>query len=50
MTIRIVVAEDDLLGQKERLRDRAVLLSAIRSVAAGASSVDSKIIDVTDVW
>jgi DNA-binding NarL/FixJ family response regulator len=31
---------------KERLHDRAVLLSAIRSVAAGASSVDSKIIDV----
>ena len=31
---------------KERLHDRAVLLSAIRSVAAGASSVDSKVIDV----
>ena len=31
---------------KERLHDRAVLLSAIRSVAAGASSVDPKVIDV----
>lgn len=31
---------------KDRLHDRAVLLSAIRSVAAGASSVDPKIIDV----
>jgi DNA-binding NarL/FixJ family response regulator len=31
---------------KERLHDRSVLLSAIRSVAAGASSVDSEIIDV----
>lgn len=31
---------------KDRLHDRAVLLSAIRSVAAGASLVDSKIIDL----
>ncbi|MBV9680573.1 MAG: response regulator transcription factor, partial [Solirubrobacterales bacterium] len=31
---------------KERLHDRAVLLSAIRSVAAGASSVDPKVVDV----
>jgi DNA-binding NarL/FixJ family response regulator len=31
---------------KERVHDRAVLISAIRSVAAGGSSVDSKIIDV----
>jgi DNA-binding NarL/FixJ family response regulator len=31
---------------KERLDDRAVLLSAIRSVAAGGSSIDSELIDV----
>jgi DNA-binding NarL/FixJ family response regulator len=31
---------------KERLHDRATLLSAIRSVAGGGSSVDPKIIDV----
>jgi DNA-binding NarL/FixJ family response regulator len=31
---------------KERLSDRSVLVSAIRSVAAGGSSVDSKVIDV----
>jgi DNA-binding NarL/FixJ family response regulator len=31
---------------KERLHDRAALLSAIRSVAAGESSVDGRIIDV----
>ena len=31
---------------KERLHDRATLLSAVRSVAAGASSVDPRIIDV----
>jgi DNA-binding NarL/FixJ family response regulator len=31
---------------KERLSDRSALLSAVRSVAAGGSSVDSKIIDV----
>jgi DNA-binding NarL/FixJ family response regulator len=31
---------------KDRLHDRSALISAIRSVAAGASSVDSKIIDV----
>jgi DNA-binding NarL/FixJ family response regulator len=31
---------------KERLHDRTVLVSAIRSVAAGASSVDPKIVDV----
>lgn len=31
---------------KERLHDRSVLLSAIRSVAAGASSVDPKIVDI----
>ena len=31
---------------KERLNDRATLLSAIRSVAAGEASIDSKIIDV----
>ena len=31
---------------KERIHDRAVLVSAIRSVAAGGSSVDPKIIDV----
>ncbi len=46
----LAVFEDGSDGRayllKERLHDRAVLLSAIRSVAAGASSVDSKIIDV----
>jgi DNA-binding NarL/FixJ family response regulator len=31
---------------KERLHDRAALVSAVRAVAAGASSVDAKIIDV----
>ena len=31
---------------KERLHDRATLASAIRSVAAGGSSVDPKIVDV----
>ena len=31
---------------KERLHDRAVLLSAVRSVAAGGSSVDARIVDV----
>lgn len=31
---------------KERLHDPAALLSAIRSVAGGASSVDTKIVDV----
>ncbi len=31
---------------KERLHDRAALVSAVRSVAAGGSSVDAKIIDV----
>jgi len=31
---------------KERLNDRAALLAAIRSVAAGGSSVDPKIVDV----
>lgn len=31
---------------KERLHDRATLLSAIRSVAAGEASIDSRIIDV----
>jgi DNA-binding NarL/FixJ family response regulator len=31
---------------KERIHDRAVLVSAIRSVATGGSSVDPKIIDV----
>lgn len=31
---------------KERLHDRATLVSAIRSVAAGEASIDSKIIDV----
>jgi len=31
---------------KERIHDRAVLVSAIRSVAAGGSSVDPRIIDV----
>jgi DNA-binding NarL/FixJ family response regulator len=31
---------------KERIHDRAVLVSAIRAVAAGGSSVDPKIIDV----
>lgn len=31
---------------KERLHDRAALLSAVRSVAAGGSSVDARIIDV----
>ena len=31
---------------KERLTDRSVLVSAIRSVAAGGSSVDSKVVDV----
>lgn len=31
---------------KERLHDRATLASAVRSVAAGQSSVDSKVIDV----
>ena len=31
---------------KERLNDRATLVSAIRSVAAGDASIDSKIIDV----
>jgi DNA-binding NarL/FixJ family response regulator len=31
---------------KERISDRAVLVSAIRSVAAGGSSVDPKIVDV----
>lgn len=31
---------------KERLHDRTVLVSAIRSVAAGGSSVDPKIVDV----
>jgi DNA-binding NarL/FixJ family response regulator len=31
---------------KERIRDRATLVSAIRSVAAGGSSVDPKVIDV----
>jgi DNA-binding NarL/FixJ family response regulator len=31
---------------KERLSDRSVLVSAIRSVAAGGSSVDPKVIDV----
>jgi DNA-binding NarL/FixJ family response regulator len=31
---------------KERIHDRAVLVSAIRSVAAGGSSVDPKIVDV----
>ena len=31
---------------KERLGDRSVLVSAIRSVAAGGSSLDSKVVDV----
>jgi len=31
---------------KERLNDRATLLSAIRAVAAGEASIDSKVIDV----
>jgi DNA-binding NarL/FixJ family response regulator len=31
---------------KERIHDRAVLISAIRSVAAGESSIDPKIVDV----
>jgi DNA-binding NarL/FixJ family response regulator len=31
---------------KERLHDRTVLVSAIRAVAAGASSVDPRIVDV----
>ena len=31
---------------KERLGDRSVLVSAIRSVAAGGSSVDPKVVDV----
>jgi len=31
---------------KERLHDRAALVSAVRSVAAGGSSVDPKVIDV----
>ena len=31
---------------KERLHDRATLVSAIRAVAAGEASIDSKIIDV----
>jgi DNA-binding NarL/FixJ family response regulator len=31
---------------KERISDRAVLVSAVRSVAAGGSSVDPKIVDV----
>ena len=31
---------------KERLHDRAALMSAVRSVAAGGSSVDPRIIDV----
>jgi len=31
---------------KERLHDRAALVSAVRSVAAGGSSVDARIIDV----
>ena len=31
---------------KERLGDRSVLVSAIRSVAAGGSSVDSRVVDV----
>jgi len=31
---------------KDRIRDRATLLSAVRSVAAGASAVDPKIIEV----
>lgn len=31
---------------KERLHDRAVLLSAVRSVAGGGSSVDPRVIDV----
>ena len=31
---------------KERIHDRAVLVSAIRSVAAGGSSIDPRIIDV----
>ena len=31
---------------KERLRDRAALVSAIRSVAAGGSAVDPKVIEV----
>ena len=31
---------------KERIRDRSVLVSAIRSVAAGGSSIDPKIVDV----
>ena len=31
---------------KERIHDRAVLVSAIRAVAAGGSSVDPKIVDV----
>ena len=31
---------------KERLGDRSVLVSAIRSVAAGGSSLDSKVVDI----
>jgi DNA-binding NarL/FixJ family response regulator len=31
---------------KERIHDRAALVSAVRAVAAGASSVDARIIDV----
>jgi DNA-binding NarL/FixJ family response regulator len=31
---------------KERVSDRSVLVSAIRSVAAGGSSVDPKVVDV----
>jgi DNA-binding NarL/FixJ family response regulator len=31
---------------KERLRDRSVLVSAIRSVAAGGSSLDPKVVDI----
>ena len=31
---------------KERIHDRSVLVSAIRSVAAGGSSIDPKIVDV----
>jgi DNA-binding NarL/FixJ family response regulator len=31
---------------KERLHDRAALVSAVRSVAAGGSSVDARIVDV----
>jgi len=48
MVLGLLAGGSDRRGYllKERIHDRAVLVSAIRAVAAGGSSVDPKIIDV----